>query len=122
MVWLQFFSYLFKFIDSLLEETITYFSSHLDQEFFETFSTKVSPIPTQGPIPKTNRIVPIPTTPPRSHPEITAKSSIIVLIAGSEEFVCFCRPIMRPSLGPGPKLLHRYIPLPRPTTRIPKQA
>ena len=52
----------------------------------------------------TNSIVPIPTIPPNSHPDMTAENYIKVLIPGREKLVTLCIPIIRTSLGPGPKL------------------
>ena len=48
-------------------------------------------------MPKTNKIVPMPTTPPKNHPSVTADNSMMVLIKGIEVFVFFWR-----QMGIGP--------------------
>ena len=45
-----------------------------------TAKTTNKPADTEGPAPNANKIVPIPTTPPKYHPTITALISIIVRI------------------------------------------
>ena len=72
--------------------------------YFNNRLTTNKPADTEGPIPKANTIVPIPTTPPKYQPPITALISIIVLIKAIGKFVKFCNPVINPSLGPGPRL------------------
>ena len=55
-------------------------------------------------MPNANKIVPIPTTPPIYHPTNTALISTIALISASDKCVVFCKPVINPSLGPGPRL------------------
>ena len=45
--------------------------------YFIYLPTKNKPADTKGPIPKANIIVPMPTTPPKYHPTITALISMI---------------------------------------------
>ena len=48
--------------------------------------------------------VPIPTVPPKYHPILTTVISKKALTAAIGKFVFLCIPVIRPSLGPGPKL------------------
>ena len=80
-------------------------------------STICNPSATQGPIPKANNKVPIPTVPPKYHPTETTLISINALTDAIGKFVTFCNPIIRPSLAPGPKFATKYIPPPKPTVR-----
>ena len=57
-----------------------------------------------GPIKKANNKVPKPTTPPNVHPTTTAVNSIPLLTHAIGKLVSCCNPVIRPSLGPGPKL------------------
>lgn len=74
-----------------------------------------------GPIKIANIIVPIPTVPPKSHPNITTVVSIINLtkLIGLLKFSE--TPFINPSLVPGPKFVVKYKPLPSPTKNIPKK-
>ena len=57
----------------------------------------------EGPIPNAKRIVPIPATPPNTQPKVTTKTSIAVRTKASGKFEYFWRPVINPSLGPGPR-------------------
>ena len=72
--------------------------------YFIYLPTKNKPADTKGPIPSTNTIVPIPTTPPKYHPPITALISIIVRIKAIGKIVIFCNTVINPSIGQGPRL------------------
>ena len=67
------------------------------------------------PIPKANNIVPIPIVPPKYQPTLTTEISKVALTAAIGEFVSFCYPTIKPSLGPAPKFATKYIPPPIPT-------
>ena len=60
-----------------------------------------------GPIPKANKIVPTPATPPNNHPRVTAVTSIIPLTQAMGDLVIRISPVINPSLGPGPRLAIR---------------
>lgn len=49
------------------------------------------------------RSVPTPTVPPRAKPVTTTTISTAVRIRRIERLVRRCRPVIRPSRGPGPK-------------------
>ena len=83
--------------------------------YFKYLLTTNIPKETEGPIPKANTIVPIPTTPPRYQPIITTLISIIALIKEIGLLVILCNPVIKPSLDPGPRLATKYKPLPNPT-------
>ena len=59
--------------------------------------------------------MPKPIVPPNNHPHETTKISMIPLIKAMEKPVFFCKPVIKPSLGPGPNRAIKYIPLPKPT-------
>ena len=67
------------------------------------FPTIYSPKATAGPIPKANSKVPTPNVPPRYHPIDTTVISSNALTSAIGKFVFSCKPVIRPSLGPGPK-------------------
>ena len=71
--------------------------------YFVYLPTKNKPADTKGPTPNANATVPIPTTPPKYQPTMTALISIIVRIEAIGKFVIFCNPVINPSLGPGPR-------------------
>ena len=73
-------------------------------------------------MPKANNNVPIPTVPPKYHPIETTLISIKTLTAAIGKLVICCKPIIKPSLGPGPKFATRYIPPPNPTISTAKIA
>ena len=75
---------------------------------------------TNGPINTAKTIVPKPKVPPKIHPTNTTENSIVSLIRliGLEYF--FDIPVIRPSLVPGPRLVIKYMPLPKPTKKVPK--
>ena len=79
------------------------------------FLTIYRPKATAGPIPTAYIKVPMPTVPPNDHPHKTTITSIAPLISAIEEPIFFCKPVINPSLGPGPNLAIKYIPLPKPT-------
>ena len=58
----------------------------------------------QGPIPKANIKVPIPIVPPKYQPTESTEISIKDLTAAIGRLVFFCKPVIKPSLGPGPTL------------------
>jgi hypothetical protein len=64
-------------------------------------AAKKKPNETQGPVSNANKIVPIPTTPAKYQPNITALISMNVLIETKENFVFFGISIINPSLDPG---------------------
>ena len=64
---------------------------------------KNKPKDTEKPIPIAYINVPIPTFPPKKNPIPTADSSSNVLINEIEKLVCLFKPVINPSLGPGPK-------------------
>ena len=66
-------------------------------------------------MPSAYSTVPTPIVPPNSHPHETTIISIVPLISAIEKPVFFCKPVINPSLGPGPNLAIKYIPLPKPT-------
>ena len=53
---------------------------------------------------KAKNNVPIPTVPPKYHPIETTKISKNALTDAIGKLVFLCKPVIRPSLGPGPKL------------------
>ena len=61
------------------------------------------PRATAGPTPNANNKVPMPTVPPRYQPVITTVISRKALTKAIGKLVFFCRPVISPSLGPGPK-------------------
>ena len=73
----------------------------------EILSTINSPKATQGPIPKANNTVPTPTVPPKYHPIETTDISKKALTDAMGRLVFFCKPVISPSLGPGPKFAIR---------------
>ena len=77
---------------------------------------------THGPIPNANIKVPKPTTPPRYQPKITTLISITLRTVARGRPVFLWKPVIRPSLGPGPKLAIKYIPPPTPVTITPSAA
>ena len=62
---------------------------------------------TEGPIPIANSKVPSPTTPPKSQPINTTVSSIPLRTQAMGRLEMLCKPVIKPSLGPGPKLAMR---------------
>ena len=70
----------------------------------KNFPTKYNPKATAGPMPKAKSNVPIPTVPPKYHPIDTTEISKNALTDAIGKFVFLCKPVIRPSLGPGPKL------------------
>ena len=54
-------------------------------------------------MPKANNKVPIPTVPPKYQPILTTEISKVALTTAIGKFVFFCKPIIKPSLGPAPK-------------------
>ena len=77
---------------------------------------------TDGPIPKANITVPIPTVPPKVHPAAITMNSRPLLTQAMGKSVTLCRPVIRPSLGPGPKFAIKYNPPPNPVTKTPTTA
>ncbi len=61
------------------------------------------PRATAGPTPNANNNVPMPTVPPKYQPVITTEISRKALTKAIEKLVFFCKPVISPSLGPGPK-------------------
>ena len=76
-----------------------------------------NPKATQGPIPKANNRVPIPTVPPRYQPIETTDISKKARTDAIGKLVFLCRPVINPSLGPGPKFAIKYIQLPNPVIK-----
>ena len=72
-----------------------------------------------GPIDRANNTVPTPKVPPSNHPQKTTVNSILFRTTDMGKLVTFCNPVIRPSLGPGPKFAIRYIALPSPIRMIP---
>ena len=62
---------------------------------------------TEGPIPSANSTVPAPTVPPKVHPRAMTDNSMLLLTQAIGRFVTFCKPVINPSLGPGPRLAIR---------------
>ena len=60
-----------------------------------------------GPIPNANIKVPGPTVPPKYQPIVTTDISRKALTAAIGKFVFLCKPTIKPSLGPAPKLATR---------------
>ena len=58
----------------------------------------------------------MPTVPPKYQPIETTVISRKASNTAMGLFVFFCSPVIKPSLGPGPKLAIKYIPLPNPTS------
>ena len=58
---------------------------------------------TEGPMPKAKSSVPTPTTPPKHHPTATTVSSMALRTHAMGRFVLLCKPVINPSLGPGPQ-------------------
>ena len=83
------------------------FFYNLEFMLLNILSTKNNPRATAGPIPNANNKVPIPTVPPRYHPIDTTDISRNALTAAIGKFVFSCKPIISPSLGPGPKFATR---------------
>ena len=54
-------------------------------------------------MPKANIKVPIPRVPPKYQPTDATQISIKALTAAIGKLVFFCNPVIKPSLGPGPK-------------------
>jgi hypothetical protein len=79
-------------------------------------------VATTGPIATANRIVPNPKVPPRITPMISTETSSVILTLPIGTPVTLCRPVIHPSLGPGPRFEVRYIELPIPTRIIPEEA
>ena len=61
--------------------------------------------------------MPKPTVPPKYQPDITAEISKVARIKAIGSCVFFVRPVINPSLGPGPKFAIKYMPLPKPTSK-----
>ena len=78
------------------------------------------PSATEGPIPKANKRVPTPKVPPKYQPTEATVISMKVLTAVMGNLVFLWRPVIKPSLGPGPRLAIKYKPLPNPTNSIPQ--
>ena len=77
------------------------------------------PKDTAGPTPKAKIIVARPIVPPSIQPiEITVISKN-TLTHAIGRFVTLWKPVIRPSLGPGPRFAIKYIPLARPTNKVP---
>mgnify|MGYP005642531787 CR=1 FL=1 len=74
---------------------------------------------TDGPIPKANSTVPIPTVPPKIHPAAITANSRPLLTQAIGKSVTFWRPVIKPSLGPGPRFAIKYNPPPSPVTKTP---
>ena len=70
-------------------------------------------------MPKAKSRVPTPTTPPKHHPTATTVSSMALRTHAMGRFVLLCKPVINPSLGPGPRLAIRYNPPPKPVTVTP---
>ena len=70
-------------------------------------------------MPKAKSSVPTPTTPPKHHPTATTVSSMALRTHAMGRFVLLCKPVINPSLGPGPRLAIRYNPPPKPVTVTP---
>ena len=64
--------------------------------------------------------MPKPTVPPKYQPDITAEISKVARIKAIGSCVFFVRPVINPSLGPGPKFAIKYMPLPKPTSKTEK--
>ncbi len=77
---------------------------------------------TTGPIAIANRIVPKPKVPPRATPITSTETSNVILTLPMGTPVTLCRPVIHPSLGPGPRFAVRYIELPIPTRIMPVEA
>ena len=73
-------------------------------------------------MPKANINVPRPSVPPNNQPKNTTVISIAVRTRATGRLVTRCKPVIRPSLGPGPRFAIKYRPLPKPTSNIPKVA
>ena len=86
------------------------------------FSNKYILPATDGPIPNANIIVPTPTIPPKFHPIIITVNSIPLLTQAIGKFVIRCNPVIKPSLGPGPKLEIKYNAPPKPVINTPAVA
>ena len=86
---------------------------------FISLEKKYKHIATAGPMPKAKSKVPIPTIPPKNQPNKTTIISMHVLTKAIGALVFFCNPVIKPSLGPGPKLAIKYIAVPKPIINIP---
>ena len=69
----------------------------------EALPTINKPKATAGPIPKAKKNVPKPTVPPKYQPIETTEISRNALTTAIGRFVFFCKPTIKPSLGPAPK-------------------
>ena len=79
-------------------------------------------VATTGPIATANRIVPNPKVPPSITPIISTETSKVILTLPIGTPDTLCRPVIHPSLGPGPRFAVSYIELPIPTSMIPVEA
>ena len=79
---------------------------------FDNLPTILIPSATDGPIPKAKITVPSPITSPNNlsillsrqiDPKITTLISIAVRIEYIGRLLIFCKPIIKPSLGPAPR-------------------
>jgi len=75
-----------------------------------------------GPIPNAKKRVPMPATPPKRAPRTTTVTSMLPLTIAMGYPVIRCRPVIKPSLGPGPRLAMRYMAPPKPVMKTPEAA
>ncbi len=77
--------------------------------------------PHRGPISRAKARVPTPTLPPSHQPSSSTLPSIRLRTFQIGQPVRACRPVIRPSRGPGPSLAPMYRPVARATSSMPAQ-
>ena len=73
-------------------------------------------------MPTAKKIVPNPIIPPNHQPIVKTVISIMLRTQAIGKPVTLCRPVIKPSLAPGPKFAIKYMPPPNPVIKTPKRA